>query len=178
MRLNRLLFFCLIAITVAPPLLAQSPSDVKVNQLKPPTTSQADADTTPALVRWMFYKSDRNIQVVVPVVAADHNSGLTTGIMPIWVTQKKNSDDIKSIQAPSMTYNQYFGWEATYRYYYFPTSNASFTAIGTAGKYENEALLEYKDTHIKNTNADVDFRLHKNVDASGRFFGIGAASAL
>lgn len=176
MRLKILLLSSLIAI-ITIPLHAEDQGNVITTQLTPPPTAQTDVDQTPALVRWMFYKSNRSIQVIVPVVAADPNSGITAGVMPIWVKQKNGSDDIESIQAPSITHNQYFGTEATYRYYYFPTTYESITVLGTIGKYENEALLEYKNLHFRDTDADVDIRLHKNVDASGRFFGVGDNSA-
>ena len=150
---------------------------IVVNNLKAPTTAQNDVSQTPTLVRWMFNKTGRNIQVIVPILATDPNSGTSVGIMPIIVKQRKNSDDIESITAPSITENQYFGPEGTYRYYYFPNQYESFTAIGTIGKYENEALIEYKNLHLENTDTDIDLRLHKNTNAGGLFYGIGSNSA-
>ncbi len=180
MRL-RLFSCCLFLLSLGVQAHAQDQNNnqdqIIVKNLKPPTTSQTDVDKTPALVRWMFYKQDRNIQVIVPILATDPNSGTSIGIMPIWVKQKKNSDDIQSITAPSITENQYFGPEATYRYYYFPNQYESFTAIGTIGKYENEALIEYKNLRFENTGTDFDFRLHKNTNAGGLFYGIGQNSA-
>ena len=138
--------------------------------------ARAKEDQTPAALRWMLAPLDRGMFVRIPVVADDPNRGITYGIMPILVLQGKYDDRIQQIHAPSLNYNQNFGLEPTYRYYYYPAQDAAFVGRVARSKYEHEGMVEYKDRSFFGSPLDVTGRFQKNRDAGQRFYGFGPDS--
>lgn len=150
-------------------------SEIKPPQTEFPTeTAQAGAkDETPWIVRWMIKPIRRGMLIRLPIMDTDPNRGITGGVMPIWVIQEIGGSRIEHIHAPSLTYNSNFGWTPTYRYYFYPATDATVMARTSVGKYEREAMAQYEDRSILGTNFDFYGRLQYNVDASRRFFGLG-----
>jgi hypothetical protein len=134
-------------------------------------------DETPPFLRWMLKPLKRGIFVRLPIVDTDPNRGITYGVMPIVVLQGKTDDRIEQIHAPSVTYNKEFQLSPTYRYYYYPTEDASFLARVSRARFENEGMLQYEDHSFAGTAYDVFARLQENTDAGQRFYGFGPDSA-
>ncbi len=149
-----------------------------VNQpINPAPDVQVSTESqTPPYLRWMLEPRKNGILVRLPIVDTDPNRGTTFGVLPILVIEDPETNRITQIHAPSLTYNADFGLEPTYRYYYYPTSEASFSLRASEGKYEREAMTEYSDRHVFGTPYDVFLRFHYNVDAGPRFYGLGPDS--
>jgi hypothetical protein len=169
--MSRVLPAVLLVFALALPAAAQAP---KPHTEFPTETAQAgQKDTTPWIIRWMIRPVRRGMLIRLPIIDTDPNRGVTGGIMPIWVIQEVGGTRIQHIHAPSLTFNQYFGWTPTYRYYYYPAADAAVTARTSIGKYEREAMLQYEDRSLWGTNFDFYGRAQYNTDASRRFFGLG-----
>jgi hypothetical protein len=143
----------------------------------PPSVQASTTPETPPYLRWMLEPREHGIFVRLPIVDTDPNRGTTFGVLPILVLQDPQTDRITQIHAPSLTYNQYFGVEPTYRYYYYPTEQSSLAMRGSLGKYEDEAMTEYADRHAFGTPYDLFLRFQYNADAGPRFYGLGPDSA-
>jgi len=139
--------------------------------------SSATNNNTPPFLRWMIAPRDHGVIVRLPIVDTDPNRGTTVGVLPILVIQDPNEDRITQIHAPSLTYNQHFGVEPTYRYYYYPTPQSSLVMRGTLSKYEDEAMTEYSARRAFDTPYDLFLRFQYNADAGPRFYGLGPDSA-
>lgn len=131
----------------------------------------------PLLVRMMIHPIRGGMFIGLPVVDTDPNRGATYGVMPIWVFQQSNGESgarIKHIHAPSLTYNRTFKWNATHRYYYYPTPKASYFARGSLTGNQNKDLIgEMEDLDFLGRSIALSARLAYDVDGSKRFYGIG-----
>lgn len=121
----------------------------------------------------MTGKGENHIRVYFPALSTDPNSGATLGFMPIWLLQDQQKN-IRQILAPSLTYNRIFGVTPTFRYYYYPHSDAQLFVIGSKSTTTNEReTVRYIDPHW----ADfiyVKVEVTHEIDGSNRFFGIGS----
>lgn len=174
---------CLLLLSFASParalLLDPEGGDmIPIRTRIPPTAKRASpGDETPGFLRWMLKPIHRGIFVRLPIVDTDPNRGVTYGVMPIVVLQGKKDDRIEQIHAPSVTYNKEFQLSPTYRYYYYPTEDASFLARVSRARFENEGMVQYEDHSFAGSAYDVFARLQENADAGQRFYGFGPDSA-
>jgi hypothetical protein len=127
-------------------------------------------------LRWMLRPLKRGMLVRLPIIDTDPNRGVTVGVMPIWVIKEEGGERIKQIHAPSVTYNHNFQVTPTYRYYLYPSDDATIMARGSVGKYEHEGMAHYEDRSFAKTPWDVVARVQYNVDAGGHFYGLGPDS--
>ena len=127
-------------------------------------------------LRWMLHPLKRGMLVTLPIIDTDPNRGVTVGFMPIWVLKEEGGEHIKQIHAPSVTYNHNFQITPTYRYYFYPSDDATVMARGSIGKYEHEAMADYQDRSFAKTKYDFVARVQYNVDAGGHFYGLGPDS--
>lgn len=127
----------------------------------------------PLLMRLFLHPTTNGVFVVVPVVDDDPNSGVTSGVMPVWVRSGRDGR-IEQIHAPSLTYNQYFGPAA--RYEFFDLSRTDRTIqfrASSAQKYDREAVFEYDTSRFLDRDMSANARFEYSRDGSARFFGIG-----
>jgi len=130
-------------------------------------------DETPLILRLLLKPIKQGMLIRLPVVDTDPNRGITAGAMPVWVIREPGTDRIEQIHAPSLTYNKHFGAIPTYRYYYYPASDATLVTRAAVGKYEHEILAQYDDQTFLDTDVDIFGRVQWNTDSGQRFFGIG-----
>ncbi len=159
---------------------AQDPDEagavIPPTQLPPGVQASTDTDTPPYL-RWMLEPRKNGIFVRLPIVDTDPNRGTTFGVMPILVLQDPGTNRITQIHAPSLTYNANFGVEPTYRWYYYPTPDATLSARASLSKYEREAFAEYSAGQALDTPYDLHLLFQYNVDAGQQFYGLGPDSS-
>lgn len=157
--------------------LRQQQGEIRPTREFPQETADvAEKDETPWIVRWMIKPIRRGMWIRLPVMDTDPNRGVTGGVMPIWVIQEESASRIRSIHAPSLTYNGIFGVTPTYRFYHYPASDSAIVARASVGKYEREALLQYEDASLLGSTFDFYGRVQYNIDASRRFYGFGPDS--
>lgn len=129
--------------------------------------------------RLLMQELDNGMLVRLPVLDTDPNRGVTAGVMPIWVMKdRKDAKRIRSIHAPSFTFNPIVKFTPTYRYYLYPDdrSNYEFRASWSAVR-EREVIGEVEDTDFFDRGIFVHGKLQYNVDGTRRFFGMGPDSA-
>jgi hypothetical protein len=133
------------------------------------------AEKPPLALRLIMQPISRGMWLRLPIVDTDPNRGITGGFMPIWVLKEDGKDRIEQIHAPSLTYNRYFKWIPTYRYYYYPASDSTLMTRASVGKYEHEVLAQYENQTMLDIPRDIDvfLRFQWNVDSGQRFFGLG-----
>jgi hypothetical protein len=128
-------------------------------------------------LRWMLHPLKRGMSITLPVIDTDPNRGITIGFMPIWVFKEEGGERIKQIHAPSISYNKNFLVTPTYRYYLYPQADSTLMARASMGKFEHEAMGDYRDQSFAGTSHNVNLRVQENVDAGNHFFGLGPNSA-
>ena len=174
----RLSLLASVALALTAPAYSQATDPVPDLELVPsrqmPKVPQKEE--IPATLRWMLHPLKRGMMLSLPVVDTDPNRGVTYGVMPIWVIREDNGDRIEQIHAPSLTYNPDFGLTPTYRYYYYPQTDAALVLRGAVAKFEHEVLAQYDDKTFKDTSLDLSLRAQWNRDAGQRYFGRGKNS--
>lgn len=132
---------------------------------------------TPTILKLIIGPLKRGMVVRLPVIDTDPNRGVTYGVMPIWVLQEKDSDRIKNIHAPSLTYNKTFLWIPTYRFYHYPTNKSWILLRGSASQQkERELMGHYNDNDFLGRDIDFETKVQFNVDGAKRFYGFGPDS--
>ncbi|MCX5795771.1 MAG: BamA/TamA family outer membrane protein [Elusimicrobia bacterium] len=168
-----------VVMALASLSLAQAPDPVPDLELVPsremPKTPKESE--IPVGLRWLLHPLKRGMMLNLPVVDTDPNRGVTYGVMPIWVIREKDGERIEQIHAPSLVYNHDFGLAPTYRYYYYPQTDAALVVRGAVAKFEHEVLVQYDDSSFKDTEIDLSLRAQWNRDAGQRYFGRGPNSS-
>ena len=116
--------------------------------------------------------------IPLPPIDTDPNAGTTYGVLPVALFRDEN-DAVRSILAPSVTYNQFRGFTGTFRFFHYPSAVERVDVIGSY----SEVIERKLDLHYRNLgllagrfHADMEF-LHDR-DATIRFFGLGPNSTL
>jgi hypothetical protein len=139
--------------------------------------SKKRKDGTPAILKVLIKPIKRGMLVRLPIIDTDPNRGSTVGVMPIWVIQEDNSDRIKFIHAPSLTYNGIFSWIPTYRFYAYPTDDSSVILRGSLSTQEERELLgHFEDSDLFGRGISFNLKTQFNVDGAKRFYGFGPDS--
>lgn len=153
---------------------AQHPPNPPELPHAPPVEEKED---TPTIFKLIIHPLRRGMLVRLPVIDTDPNRGTTGGVMPIWVLQEENSDRIRYIHAPSLTFNPTFRWIPTYRFYFYPDDDSALQArISASQQEERELMGMYQDGNLLGRDIDVDTKAQFNVDGARRFFGFGPDS--
>lgn len=139
--------------------------------------AQEKKDETPTILKLIIAPLKRGMLVRLPIIDTDPNRGVTYGVMPIWVLQERESDRIRFIHAPSLTYNKTFLWIPTYRFYYYPTTESSLLLRGSGSQQEERELMgHYLDGDFLGRDIDLELKTQFNVDGAKRFYGFGPDS--
>ena len=130
------------------------------------------------IINVMIAASPGKTQVYLPAPSSDPNSGLTVGVLPVFLFVD-DKEVVKHILAPSLTYNKIFKANATMRYYWYPRPGAQFFTLASyAIETDRRFTLRYEDPKFY---ADwfyfkFDYTIHR--DGTNRFFGFGNDSQL
>jgi Omp85 superfamily domain len=112
----------------------------------------------------------------LPAFDTDPNEGETYGVLPVWMF--KDADGrVRTIVAPSLTWNEIRGVTGTFRYYLYASALERFETIASySEKIDRELKLQYKNLDVFGGRFHTDAQfLHEKV-SSVRFFGIGPSS--
>ena len=124
------------------------------------------------------FTSDNKVfgEVHLPVIASNPNSGMTYGVLPVWLTHNSRHE-IVQIFAPMLTYNSTYGAAFSGSYYYYPSGDEAMRVVlersektnyRAAVKYDNRALFGGRATLLIDTNYEAD--------GGVQFYGIGPAT--
>src|SRR5262245_30782796 len=114
--------------------------------------------------------------IPLPSIDTDPNAGATYGVLPV-LLQRDQADEVKTIIAPSVTYNEFRGWTGTFRYYTFPTPAERFDfEAGYSETIERRLNLHYRNLSLFGARFHTDLQLLFDRDSTVRFFGLGPFS--
>lgn len=164
----------LLALPVQGQIIPRSDDSFHPAKDLPPIDQKAE-QAQPWPLRLIMAELKDGMLVRLPVVDTDPNRGVTVGLMPIVVLKEPGGRDrIRSIHAPSLTYNGIVGVTPTYRYYLYPTDTSDYEFRASWSSVEEKELIgEMEDGDFLGKGFLVHGKLQYNVDASGRFFGTG-----
>lgn len=128
-------------------------------------------------VDWLYADTRDGARVLVPVVDADPVRGVTAGLMPVWVGL--SSSGLRSLYAPSLTYNAAVGGALAMDYYRFVSTASVFEAFASiAQRSDREVYAAFQSdaSPMRGVAWDVEAQLLR--DANRRFYGTGPDSTL
>jgi outer membrane protein assembly factor BamA len=123
--------------------------------------------------------SEDNIKLVtvpLPVIAASPNEGITSGALAAFLAHNKR-DEITTLLAPQVTYNDNFGVTASLYGAFYPTPdrNIEFN-LSQSGRVNHDYELRVRDTSLLGKTLELNGFFFKLSDGSSRFFGFNAKS--
>ena len=111
--------------------------------------------------------------IPLPAFDTDPNSGETYGILPVWLF-RDDSERVRSILAPSLTYNEIRGVTGTFRYFAYPSATERMEVVaGYSETIERKLDLHYRNFGLFDERFHADVQLLHDRDATIRFFGLG-----
>ena len=112
----------------------------------------------------------------LPAFDTDPNEGETYGVLPVWMF-KDVDGRVRSILAPSVTYNDIRGVTGTFRYFLYPTALERLELIASySEKIDREFDVHYRNLDVFGGRFHADVQILNEKTSSIRFFGIGPES--
>lgn len=114
--------------------------------------------------------------IPLPAISTDPNAGPTYGLLPVFLF-KDEDDRVKSIIAPSVTYNSLLGVNGTFRYFDYSRPRERFEFVaGYTETIERKLDIHYKNLGLFGERFHSDVELLFDRDATVLFFGLGPES--
>jgi outer membrane protein assembly factor BamA len=114
--------------------------------------------------------------IPLPAFDTDPNAGETYGFLPVFLFRDE-ANDVRSIVAPSVTYNEIRGFTGTFRYFGYPTAAERIDLVAAYSEtIERKLDLRYRNLGLFADRFHVDIQLLHDRDAAIRFFGLGPES--
>ncbi len=114
--------------------------------------------------------------IPLPAFDTDPNAGDTYGALPVLLFRDPGGE-VRSIIAPSLTYNKIRGVTGTFRYFDYPTSAERFEFVAAYSEtIERKLDIHYRNLGLFANRFHADLQLLYDRDASIRFFGLGPES--
>ncbi|HEV8674823.1 MAG TPA: BamA/TamA family outer membrane protein [Methylomirabilota bacterium] len=87
------------------------------------------------------------------------------------------ANEVRSIVAPSLTYNEIRGWTGTFRYFAYPSAAERVDVVAAYSEtIERKLDLHYRNLGLFANRFHADVQLLHDRDAAIRFFGLGPES--
>ena len=111
--------------------------------------------------------------IPVPSIGVDPNSGVTLGILPVWI-HTDDQHQITRIIAPDVLHNPDFGWGGDARIYAYPSEDRQWSVVaGIMQRVERGIDVEYDDGRLRERRWSITGSLIYDRNGSPRFYGIG-----
>jgi hypothetical protein len=110
----------------------------------------------------------------LPMFTTNPNEGQTYGAMPVFIKTDEDQDRVKSITAPSVSWNRSAGVTGTYRYYRYLDLLVAWQLIVSASTQINRSLwFQYDDNRRvpRTSTQNLVVRVRRNLFY--RFYGLG-----
>jgi hypothetical protein len=134
----------------------------------------APAAPTPAGGGWLDVSTWPVIPV--PLIGADPDSGVTLGVLPVWL-HTNDQHQITRIIAPDLLHNPYFGVGAHFRVFEYPSTDEQWSVIaGIKERVERDFDYEFQKGRLRETNWSYTSSLIFDRSGVGRFYGFGNGS--
>lgn len=125
----------------------------------------------------VFTSDDKRFgEVHFPVIASNPNSGMTFGILPVWLVGN-SKHEIKQIFAPMFTYNKTYGVAFAGTYYYYPSGLTKLRAILEKAQTSNQrAGVQFESHALAGGEQSLAFEANVETDGGAKFYGVGPRS--
>lgn len=156
---------CLRVLCCASLLLAAGcTSQIPREQLYLPLTGNPDEN------------SIKVVTIPLPVIAASPNEGVTSGALTAFLAHNRR-EEVTTLIAPQVNYNENFGVTTTLYGAYYPNSdrNMEFN-LSRSDKVNYDAEFRIRDTSLLDRKLELNGFFFKFTDGSSRFFGFNAKS--
>jgi hypothetical protein len=116
------------------------------------------------------------VTIPLPVIASSPNEGVTYGALTAFLAHNKR-EEVTTLLAPQVTYNDTFGVTASLYGAYYPTPdrNLEFN-LSQSGKVNQDYELRLRDRTLLGNKLELNGFFFRLVDGSSRFFGFNAKS--
>lgn len=130
-----------------------------------------------ALLAWLPADAAAEVSFIpLPAFDTDPNAGETFGALPVFLF-RDDADQVRSIIAPSLTYNDIRGFTGTFRYFSYPSAAERFELVGSySQRIERKLDLHYRNLGLFAGRFHADIQFLHDRDAAIRFFGLGPES--
>jgi hypothetical protein len=114
--------------------------------------------------------------IPVPLIGADPDSGVTLGILPVWL-HTNDQHEITRIIAPDLLYNPYFGVGTDFRVFEYPSTDEQWSMVaGIKERVERDLDYEFEKGRLRETNWSLNTSLSFDRSGVPRFYGVGNSS--
>ena len=150
----------------------------------PPSAAEPAADERGGDVDWLLKRAARAFtsdgkafgEVHLPVIASNPNSGMTYGVLPVWLVHNSRHE-IVQIFAPMLTYNRTYGAAFSGSYYYYPSGDEKLRVVLERSQKSNyRAAFQYDNRSLFDGRATLLIDLNYEADGSMQFYGVGPAT--
>jgi len=159
-------------ILAAAPLLGVRAQEATAPVPSAPTSNASPSQETSGAESSRFDLSKLSF-LPVPEIDTAPFSGVTLGLIPVWLTNNANGE-IEKILAPDIIHSQYFGWGARWRIFRNPSDDEKWSVVAGAKQYVEREFDARFDAGLRRDQA-WSWSAHAVFDRSGtgRFFGLG-----
>ena len=124
--------------------------------------------------------SDDTIKLVtipLPVIASSPNEGVTYGALTAFLAHNRQ-EEVTTLLAPQVTYNDTFGVTTSLYGAYYPTSsrNMEFN-LSQSARVNHDYELRVRESSLLGNRLELNGFFFKMADGSSRFFGFNAKSS-
>src|SRR5512146_3152012 len=140
------------------------------------TTTVPRKDLPYPLTTEEFGDQVKVVTVPLPVIASSPNEGITAGALTAFLLHNKK-DEISTLLAPQVNYNQNFGVTTSLYGAFYPSPQQSLEVnLSQSTKVNNDYEARYIDRNFLDKKLDVNFFGYYFNDGSARFFGFQSTS--
>ena len=116
------------------------------------------------------------VTVPLPVIASSPNEGVTVGALTAFLGHNRR-DEVTTLLAPQVTYNNTFGVTASLYGAYYPSSDGNIEFnLSHSESVNHDYELRVRDTSLLGRKLELNGFIFKLADGSSRFFGFNAKS--
>ena len=139
------------------------------------TRNLAREDLPYPLTNETFGEEVKVVTVPLPVIASSPNEGITQGALAAFLLHNKK-DEVSTLIAPQLNYNENFGVTGTLYGALYPASDRTWEMnLSRSSEVNEDYEVRFIDRHFA-ADTDVNFFLYAFTDGSARFFGFQSTS--
>lgn len=116
------------------------------------------------------------VSIPLPIIASSPNEGITTGALTAFLLHNKK-DEVSTLVAPQINFNENFGTTATLFATFFPVENRYWEiALSQSTRINYDFEFKLQDKTLLNRKLELNAFLFSLSDGSARFFGFQSTS--
>jgi len=114
--------------------------------------------------------------VPLPLFDTDPNAGETFGFLPVFMFLDED-DQLTSMIAPDLTYNDTTGLAGTFRYFGYPAEDRQYyLVLSQSNKKKHNYEFYWSDSSFLSEGYGLELELFSSIDPTARFYGFGNKS--